>query len=95
MDSEEYSEACQTSNIEHFAKVINVYKLLTVFAVHSILDIWPIPEYVSVTRASVFPLSIHKQELIAQLNTSLLAHFTQCFLNFFSRGKKLHERREE
>ena len=39
MDSEEYSEVCQTSNIEDFAKVINVYKLLTVFAIHSILDI--------------------------------------------------------
>ena len=35
---EAYSESCQTSKMECFAKIVNGYKLLTVFAKHSISD---------------------------------------------------------
>lgn len=36
---ETYSEPCQTSNMERFAKVVNNVKLLTIFAKHSTLDV--------------------------------------------------------
>ena len=38
--SEAYSEPCQLSKMEFFAKIFNGLKLLTVFAKISILDIW-------------------------------------------------------
>ena len=37
--SEEYSESCQTSKMELFAKILNGFQLLTIFAKSSILDV--------------------------------------------------------
>ena len=37
---EAYSEPCQTSKIELFAKIVNEWKLLTIFKKSSILDVW-------------------------------------------------------
>ena len=34
---ETYSEPCITSKMEHFAKIVNVFKLLTIFRKYSIL----------------------------------------------------------
>ena len=45
---EAYSEACQTSKMELFAKTINGWKSLTIFAKISILDVWQGSEYTSV-----------------------------------------------
>ena len=37
--SKKYAEPCQISKIERFAKIINGFKPLTIFAKHSILDV--------------------------------------------------------
>ena len=42
-----YSEPCQTSNIEVFAKIINVCKLQIIFWKRSILDALQFIEYAS------------------------------------------------
>ena len=42
---EAYSEHCQTSKIEHFAKVVNT---VTFFVKSTILDVWQGSEYASV-----------------------------------------------
>ena len=42
------SEPSQTSNMDLFAKIINGWKTLTIFAKRSILDIWLGSEYASV-----------------------------------------------
>ena len=34
------SERCQTSKIERFVKFVKAWSLLTIFAKHSILDVW-------------------------------------------------------
>ena len=43
---EAYSDPCQTSKIERFAKIVNDWKPLTIFAKHSILDAWQGSVYV-------------------------------------------------
>ena len=43
--SETYSEPCQTSKVECFAKIVNGFYMLTVFTIGSILDIWQGSEY--------------------------------------------------
>ena len=40
-------ELCQTSKMERFAKVVNVWKPLNIFTKRSILDSWKGSEYVS------------------------------------------------
>ena len=35
-----FSQPCQTSNMERFAKIANGFQPLTIFAKHSILDVW-------------------------------------------------------
>ena len=47
---EAYSEPCQTSTMKCFAKMVNGWKLLTIFAKHSILDYWHGSEYASVAN---------------------------------------------
>ena len=37
---EAYSEPCQTSKMERFAKIVNGKKPLTIFAERSVLDVW-------------------------------------------------------
>ena len=41
------SEPCQTSKIDHFVNIGNVFQLLTIFARSSILDVWQCSEYAS------------------------------------------------
>ena len=43
--AEAYSEPCQTSKKEHFAKIVNGYKPSTIFAKCFILDLWQGSEY--------------------------------------------------
>ena len=38
--TEEYSEPCETSKKERFAKIVNDFRLLIILAKHSILDFW-------------------------------------------------------
>ena len=40
-----YSEPYQTSKMERFARVVNAFKPLTIFAERSILDVWQGSEY--------------------------------------------------
>ena len=40
-----YSEPCQVSKLERFPKKVNGWKRLTIFAKHSILDVWQGSEY--------------------------------------------------
>ena len=42
-----YSEPYQTSKMECFAKIVNTFQALTIFAKGSILDIWQGSEYAS------------------------------------------------
>ena len=37
----------QMSKMERFVKIVNYWKLLTIFAKHSILEVWKISEYAS------------------------------------------------
>ena len=50
-NSEAYSEPCQTSKMERFLKIFNG---LTIFAKHSILDIWQRSEHASGICSQVF-----------------------------------------
>ena len=43
-----YSEPCQTSKVELSLKIANGWKLLTISAKSSILDVWQGSEYTSV-----------------------------------------------
>ena len=43
---EVYLEPCHTSKMDRFAKIVNSYKPLTIFAKRSILDIWQGSEYI-------------------------------------------------
>ena len=45
MSSEVYLQPCQKSMMEHFAKVVTGYKLLTTFAKHSVVDFLHGSEY--------------------------------------------------
>ena len=45
-EPEAYTEPCQTSRIELFAKRVNGLKPLTIFAKSSILDVWQGSEYI-------------------------------------------------
>ena len=38
--SKVYFAPCQTSVMEHFAKIVNGFKLLIIFAKSSIIDVW-------------------------------------------------------
>ena len=44
-NSEAYSEPYQLSKMERFAKIINGFQPLTIFAKQSILDVWQDSEY--------------------------------------------------
>ena len=46
--TEAYSEPCQTSKMQCFAKIVIAEKALTIFPKNSILDIWQGSEYASV-----------------------------------------------
>ena len=45
MSSEVYLQPCQKSMMEHFAKIVTGYKLLTTFAKHSVVDFLHGSEY--------------------------------------------------
>ena len=47
LNSEAYSEPCQTSKVEIFAKIVNGFCQLTIFSKRSILDVWQGSEYAS------------------------------------------------
>ena len=46
-NSEAYSEPCQTSKMEVFAKIVNGFSFLTIFLKLSILDVWQDSEFAS------------------------------------------------
>ena len=45
MKAKAYSEPCQTSKMEFFAKLVKGFKPLTIFVKSSILDVWQSSEY--------------------------------------------------
>ena len=45
--AKKYSEPCQTSKMECFAKIVNGLKLLIIFAKRSVLDVWQGSKYTS------------------------------------------------
>ena len=49
--SYEYSEAYQASKMKDFAKIVNGFQQLTIFAKSSILDVWQSSGYASVTKS--------------------------------------------
>ena len=44
-NSEAWAEPCQTSELEYLVKIVNKWKLRTIFEKFSILDMWPGSEY--------------------------------------------------
>ena len=46
-NKEKYSELCQISKMESFAKIVNGFQSLTIFAKRYILDVWQGSEYAS------------------------------------------------
>ena len=50
VNSEAYSEPCQISKIVRFAKIVNSFQSLTIFAKRSILDVSQGSEYSSETE---------------------------------------------
>ena len=46
-NKEKYSELCQIFKMESFAKIVNGFQSLTIFAKRYILDVWQGSEYAS------------------------------------------------
>ena len=59
IESEVYSELCQTSKVESFAKIVNGFKNITIFKRNSILEISDIQdsEYASANMFQIYPKS--------------------------------------
>ena len=67
--TEVYSDPFQTSNMEFFAKIVNVWKPFTIFAGSSILDVWEVSEYTSVVcHSHVLKLLLEMKFLFLFLN---------------------------
>ena len=59
--TEEYSEPCQTPEMETFVKIVDRLKPLIAFAINSILDVWQDSEYASVLQVQTdFTLNMLK-----------------------------------
>ena len=60
IESEAYSELCQTSKVESFAKIVNGFKKMTIFKRNSVLEIIDIQdsEYASANIFQLYPKSI-------------------------------------
>ena len=60
IESEAYSEHCQTSKVESFAKIVNGFKKVTIFKRNSILEIFDRQdsEYASANIFQLYPKSI-------------------------------------
>ena len=65
--SETYSDQCQISNMESFAKLVDVFEQLTIFAKLSILDVWQGSEcgFAADTYSSVGKKLMQLQELLS------------------------------
>ena len=59
IESEAYSELCQTSKVDLFAKIVNDFKKITIFKRNSVLEIFDIQdsEYASVNIFQLYPKS--------------------------------------
>ena len=59
IESEAYSELCQTSKVESFAKIINSFKKITIFKRNSVSEIFDIKdsEYASANIFQLYPKS--------------------------------------
>ena len=59
IESEAYSELCQTSKVDLFAKIVNDFKKITIFKRNSVLEIFDIQdsEYASVIIFQLYPKS--------------------------------------
>ena len=59
IESEAYSELCHTSKVEHFAKIVNGFKKITIFERNSILEIFnkQDSEYASANIFQLYPKS--------------------------------------
>ena len=53
-ESEVYSQPCETSKMERFAKIVHGWKQLTVLAKCAIIDVWQGFEYASDTLSLMF-----------------------------------------
>ena len=69
--SEAYSEPCQASKMERFAKQVNVFQPLTFFAKRSILNVWQGSEYASI---------IDKRACEVRLKTNKEINICYCFM---------------
>ena len=59
IESQTYSELCQTSKMESFAEIVNGFKKITTFKRNSILEIFDIQdsEYASANIFQLYPNS--------------------------------------
>ena len=75
IESEAYSELCQTSKVESFAKIVNGFKKMTIFKRNSVLEIIDIQdsEYASANIFQLYPKSIFYCWTFESIETS--SHF--------------------
>ena len=68
--TEAYSESCQTSKMERFAKIVNSFKPLTIFAKCPILGDWQSSECASLTHSDA-------EVYLRPYQTSMIDFFTE------------------
>ena len=70
-----YSELCQTSKVESFAKIVNGFKKITIFKRNSVLEIFDIQdsEYASANIFQLYPKSTFYCSTFESIETS--SHF--------------------
>ena len=69
LPSVSYSETCQTCKMEYFAKIVNGFETLTIFAKRSVLDVWQGFEYASSSH-QIFTISGNNISFSRNINSS-------------------------
>ena len=86
-NSEVYSEPCQTSKMELFAKKVNSFVSLTSFAKRFIQDVWQGSKYISESDESLEIIKLSKTEAYLKPSrvstTELFAEIVKAFSNYF------------
>ena len=81
--SEAYSEPCLRSKMELFAKIVNSFQPVTIFAKSSILDIWLGSEYTK------FMNTILLVDMLLQIESAAYNMFMQKTLPFHNKEVKI------
>ena len=74
IESEAYSELCQTSKVDYFAKIVNGFKKITIFKRNAVLEIFDIQDFEHVS-ANIFQL-YHIYPTISTITFESIETFT-------------------